>query len=74
MTVQSHFTGLLCLATGVLRYPEDARAESDLQLCDTALEYLDELILQAGSSAGHLEELRDIYSDLIERARVASAH
>ena len=71
MTVRSHFTGLLCLATDILRYPGDERAKADLSLCERSLRYLDELALQAGSSKKCFNELHDIYSELLGNAREA---
>lgn len=67
--MRSHFTGLLCLATDILRYPGDERAKSDLALCERSLQYLDELTPQAGPNRKCFEELHDIYSELLENAR-----
>lgn len=71
MTVRSHFTGLLCLATDILRYPDDERSKSDLTLCERSLQYLDELVPQEGANTKCFEGLCEIYSELLGNARAA---
>lgn len=71
MTVRSHFTGLLCLASDIIRYPDDARSKSDLALCERSLEYLNELMPQEGANTKCFEGLREIYTELLGDARAA---